>query len=136
MIILCGLSSNETKGFDYFNFTSVATRSIMNHEKVAQHQAFQDWVEVLADDVIEEGHSQSDDKTEGPESELHDEDDDTSLDTLTLIEKQQQWIDVGRYIIQKLRRRLRRNVTVNKQLIQENRRLRRELAALKRTVAQ
>ncbi|KAJ3872879.1 hypothetical protein F5051DRAFT_444778 [Lentinula edodes] len=103
----------------------------MNHHKAALHPASQDWVEVFADDAIE-GHSKC-----GSDSEWHDEEDDyTCLDRLTLIEKQQQWIDVGRHIIQKLRSRLRRNVTINEQLMQENQRLRRELAALKGTVAQ
>ncbi|KAJ3906887.1 hypothetical protein F5879DRAFT_920277 [Lentinula edodes] len=101
-------------------------------------QISRDWVEILEEEVDNGDLRQrtKEDDNEDQESQWQSEDDDEYLGSLTLIEKQQQWIDLGNYIIQKLRRRLRQNVASNARLVRENKRLHRELATLKGTIAQ
>ncbi|KAJ3805264.1 hypothetical protein EV368DRAFT_69245 [Lentinula lateritia] len=94
------------------------------------------WVEVFKGEGPEHrGQVVKENVNEGQESEWQDEHDDDSLGSLTLIERQQQWIDLGSYIIHKLRRCLRRRCVFNEQLVRENAGLRREVAALKGMVA-
>ncbi|KAH7876269.1 uncharacterized protein C8R40DRAFT_1169392 [Lentinula edodes] len=94
------------------------------------------WVEVFKGEGPEHrGQVYEENINEDLESEWQDEHDDDYLGSLTLIERQQQWIDLGSYIIHKLRRRLRRRSVLNEQLVRENARLRREVAALKGMVA-
>ncbi|KAJ3901519.1 hypothetical protein F5879DRAFT_924574 [Lentinula edodes] len=100
-------------------------------------QISREWVEIFEEDAVDSDTRQckKEDGVGEQESEWQSEDDEY-LSSLTLIEKQQQWIDVGSYIIHKLRRRLGRHAAFNAQLVRENKRLHRELAALKGTIAQ
>ncbi|KAJ3911205.1 hypothetical protein F5877DRAFT_73367 [Lentinula edodes] len=96
------------------------------------------WVEIFPEGVesqrrecqTKEGHG--DEQSERQDE--SDENGDEYLASLTLTEQQQQWIDLGSYIVQKLRMRLKKMSSMNKLLVEQNSRLHDEIAALKQTV--